>query len=57
MEILFFYVLNFIHLFIFGCAGSLLYEGFSLVVASGFSLVAVRELLLAVTFLVAEHGL
>ena len=42
---------------IFGCAGSLLLRGLSLVVASvDCSLVAVCGLLTAVASLVAEHG-
>ena len=45
-------------LFIFGCAGSLLVRGLSLVAASGgYSLTVVRGLLIAVASLVAEHGL
>ena len=47
----------FVH-FSFGCAGSSLLHGFSLVVPSGeYSLVAVHGLLIAVAPLVAEHGL
>ena len=45
-------------IFIFGCAGSSLLHGLSLVaVSGGCSLVAVRELLIAVASLVAEDGL
>ena len=44
-----FFIYDFIYLFIFGCAGSSLQRGFSLVVAYG--------LLVAVASLVAEHGL
>ena len=44
--------------FFSGCAGSSCCEGFSLIAASaGYSLVAVYRLLIAVTSLVAEHGL
>ena len=47
-----------IYLFIFGCAGSLLYEDFSpVVVSGGFCLVVVQGLLIAVASLVAEHRL
>ena len=50
--------LDFFLYFIFGCAGSLLHSGFSLVVASGgYSLFAVRGLLILVAFHVAKHGL
>jgi len=46
---------------IYGCAGSLLLHGLSLVVAGrgvgGASLVVVRQLLIAVASLVLEHGL
>ena len=49
---------KFIYLFIFGCAGSLLYEDFSPVVVSrGFCLVVVQGLLIAVASVVAEHRL
>ena len=45
------------YLFIFGCAGSLLCVGFSLVAASGgYSLVAGCRLLTAVASLVVELG-
>ena len=49
----------YIYLFIFDCAGSSLRcVGFSLVAASwGYSVVAVHGPLIAVAFLVAEHGL
>ena len=46
------------YLFIYGCAGFLLLCRLSLVAASrGYSLVAVRGLLIAVASLIAEHGL
>ena len=49
--------LKLIYLFTFGCAGSSLLCGLSLVVESeGYSLVAVRGLLIAVASLVAEHS-
>ena len=41
----------------FGCAGSPLLHGLSLVVASGAALTGVCGLLPAVAFLVAEQGL
>ena len=48
---------NFIYLFVFGCArSSLLHRLVSTCVEGGCSLVAVRELLIAVAYLV-EHGL
>ena len=48
----------FFFFFFSGCAGSSCCEGFSLIAASaGYSLVAVYRLLIAVTSLVAEHGL
>ena len=55
--ILFFF--KFIYYFIiFGCAGSLLLRGLSLVAAEGgYSLVVVCKLLIVVGSLVAEHGL
>ena len=50
--------LDFFLFFIFGCAGSLLHSGFSLVVVSGgSSLVAVHGILILVVFHVAKHGL
>ena len=50
--------LSFIILFIFNCAGSTLLQFFSLVVVSGgYSLVAVLQLLIAVTSLIVKHGL
>ena len=52
-----FFKYNFIYLFILGFAESVLFSGFSLVVASrGCSPVAVHGLLTAVASLVAEHG-
>ena len=49
---------NFIHLFIFGCAGCSYCTGFSLVAASrGCSLVAMCRLLILVASLVSEHSL
>ena len=46
-----------IYLFIFGCAGSLLYEDFSpVVVSGGFCLVVVQGLLIAVASLIAEYS-
>ena len=48
----------FLTLFILGCAeSSLLHAGFLLIAASRAALVAVLGLLIAVAFLVAEHGL
>ena len=48
---------NFFFFFIFGCAGSSLLYGLSLVVTSGgYSLVKVPRLLIVVASLVAEHG-
>ena len=48
----------FIYLFIFVCVGSSLLCGLSLVAASSALLfIVVRELLIAVASLVAEHGL
>ena len=45
-------------MFIFGCAGSSLLHGLSLVAESrGYSLVVVCRLLIAVASLVLEHGL
>ena len=47
-----------IHLFAFGCAGSSLLRGFSLVAeSSGYTLVAVHRLLVAVAPLAVEYGL
>ena len=47
-----------IYLFIFGSDGSCCCSGFSLVVASeGYSLAAVRGLLIMVASFVVEHGL
>ena len=52
------YYLNFFYPFIFGCAGSLLLRGLSLIAASGgYSLVAVHRFLLAAAFLVETLGL
>ena len=46
------------YLLIFGCAGSSLLTGFSLVATSGgYSLVAMHGLLIAVASLIAEHRL
>ena len=45
------------YLFIFGCVGSSLQRGLSLVAASRGYSVAVRGLLIVVASLVAEHGL
>ena len=63
----FLFLKNFIHLFIFVRARSLLYEGFfpavvsgvffSSMASGGFSLVVVQGLLIVVASLVAEHGL
>ena len=47
---------KFIYFFIFGCIGSSLLRGLSLVVASGGYSVVVRGLLIVVASLVAEHG-
>ena len=53
----FFKISNFIYCF-FGCAGSSLLCGLSLVAArGGYSLVAVHRFLIVVSSLVAEHGL
>ena len=53
-----FFFLNFIYGFSFGCAGSSLLRGlFSRFSEQGPLLVAVLGLLIAVTFLAAEHGL
>ena len=47
-----------IYLFIFGCAGSLLLQGLSLVAASGScSLAVVHRLLIALASVVVEYGL
>ena len=47
-----------IYLFIFGCAGSLLLQGLSLVTASGScSLAVVHRLLIALASVVVEYGL
>ena len=52
----FFFLNNFIYLFIFGCAGSsLLCRLSSSCCEWGLYVVAVNELLIAVTSLVAEH--
>ena len=54
----FFLYIYLFYFFIFGCVGSSLLRGLSLVVASGGLLfVAVQGLLIAVAWLVAEHGL
>ena len=51
-------ILKIIELFSFGCAGSLLLHGLSLVVVSRvYTPVVMHGLLIAVAFLGAEHGL
>ena len=58
LEFELFFLHVYFYLFIFGCAGSSLLHGLSLVVVSrGYSLVAVCGLLTALASLVAEHGL
>ena len=58
LEFELFFLHVYFYSFIFGCAGSSLLHGLSLVVVSrGYSLVAVCGLLTALASLVAEHGL
>ena len=58
--VFFFFLILFIHLFIFSCAGSLLlHENFLWLQrrVGGYSLAAVPRLIIAVASPVAEHGL